>query len=311
MRYHTKEYYRLLMALDSAELYEPTVDKEKYSDEDIEEMYQRAMDRYIEEERADYDAPPEYMIDEEDFGGADSGELIKLRDSIYAIEVEAYENRPPFDEEEARADFEEMYKDSLEEPDECLPEWVKKAVDPRVLAMGLMPEKIYRKLAAEDEKNQERFDVLDDAADEACEKRMKELPQEFRDFTEMLEDLEDSYVVSLGMKKAASEGEEYLEIVMIDWNDHGEEEARTLRFAKPEFTEDEGIRVKAWEDEDGDSESDCEFLYGELYLENGRPELHMMFDNNGLKYLTFRCEEATAEYGENHEECRIGTVSQR
>ena len=339
MRYHTKEYYRLLMALGRADCYEPVIDKDTYTEEDIAELYQRAQDRYVEEERADYDAPPDPMIDDEDLEEfdpedftfyapglfddadpddltprrpADREELMKLCEKMYALAVEEYENRMPFDEEEAKADFEEMYRDNLREPDEDLPDWVREAVDPRIIAMEFLPEKIYMKLLAEDEANERSFDALDEAADEACEARMEELPPEYRDFTEVLEDLEDSIVISLGMEKGMFSSEEddaWLEILMVGWNDEGKEVPRILKFMKPEFMEDEGIEVNAREDEYGDSDSDCEFLYGELYLEGGSPEFHMLFDNNGLKYLTFRCEEAVAEYGWNNERCRIGKVS--
>lgn len=299
MRYHTKEYYTLQMALGAADMYEPVIDKEVYTDEDIAEMYQQAEDGYIEEERADYDAPPEYMIEiDDDIDDTDPEnftivipEQSEDRDRMYALAVELYEKRPPFDEEEARADFEEMYSDNLDEPDEDLPDWVREAVDPRILAMYCMPEKIYRKLSAEDEVNEEKFDELDDAADEAFEKLRDSLPEQYVEFMDIFEDLEDIYVVRAGMVDG------FLEIVTVDWNDDGDEEERLLRFGGVDIIEDEGLEVKAWEDEDGDTESDCEFLYGEIYKEEGRPEVHMMFDNKGLKYLTFRCDEASAFYG--------------
>ena len=341
MRYHTKEYYRLLMELGKADCYEPAVDKEVYTEEDIEELYQRAQDRYIEEERAFHEAPPDFVIDVEDpdefdpeeielyipgfFDDedaddpdlrhpADREELMMLRDKIYALAVEEYENRMPFDEEEAKADFEEMYRDRLEEPDEDLPDWVREEVDPRILALELMPEKIYEKLLAEDEANEKVFDALDAEADEAYEARMEELPQEYRDFTYEIEDLEDSTVVWFSIEKGQSGGREdvaLLEIHMIGWDDEGDEIPRLLRFIRPEFIENEGIEVRAWKDEDGDSDSDCEFIYGELYLEEGKPEFHMLFDNNGLKYLTFRCEAAIAECGTDNESCRIGKTDEQ
>lgn len=298
MRYHTKEYYTLEMSLGASELYEPVIDKEAYTEEEIAEMYQQAMDRYIEEERADYDAPPEYLIDLDDVDDPDPDdytivvqEQSEARDRLYALAVEDYENRPPFDEDEAREEFEEMYNDNLEEPDEDLPDWVREAVDPRILAMYCMPEKIYRKLSAEDEANEARYDELDDIADEAFEKLRDSLPEQYVEFMDIFEELEDLYVVRAGMVDG------FLEIVMVDWDDNGDEEEKLLRFGGVEFIEDEGLEVKAWEDEDGDTESDCEFLYGEIYKEEGRPEVHMMFDNNGLKYLTFRCDEASAFYG--------------
>ena len=282
MRYHTKEYYTLMMAQGAADLYEPIIEKE-YTEEEIEDLYQQAMDKYIEEDREEYDEPPGLIIDED---GPDS--------AVFELSIDealAYENREPFDEEQSRADFEEMYRDNLEEPDEDLPDWVRESVDPRILAMYFMPEKIYRKLTAEDEVNEERFDALDDEADESLEELRESLPEAYQDFIDVLEDLEDSYVIDTRIT-----GDE-IRLTLSGWNDDGDEEERRLKFSNTEMIENDGIEAHAWEDEDGDIESDCELLYSELYIENGRPEVHMLFDNKGLKYLTFRCEEAFAFYG--------------
>ena len=287
MRYYTKEYYTLLMAQGAAELYEPIIEKE-YSEEDIEDLYQQAMDRYIEEEREEYDEPPVVFIDED---GPDS--------AVFDLSIDAalaYENREPFDEEQSRADFEEMYRDNLEEPDEDLPDWVREAVDPRILAMYFMPEKIYRKLAAEDEANEAKFDKLDEEADEGYEDMKESLPESYQEFIDILEDLEDSYVTD------AEVTDDEVRLTVSGWDEEGEEAEILLRFLNPEIIENEGIEAKSWEDEDGDIESDCELLYTELYMENGRPEVHMLFDNKGLKYLTFRCGEALAF-------CGLGTLA--
>lgn len=276
MRYHTKEYYTLMMALGAADSYDPIVDMD-YSEADIEELFNRAKDKYIEEERADYDEPPVIYIDEDDDGfGLDEEEIAEL--------IEEYENREPFDEEETAEEFDEMYRDNLEEPDEDLPEWVREAVDPRILAMYFMPEKIFRKLAAEDEANEERFDFLDEKADEAFEELRENLPEEYVDIMDILEDLEDAYVIDTQIG-----GD--IELTVLGWDDEGDDEIRLLRFTNAKILEDEGVKAHAWEDEDGDTESDCELLYSEIYMEDGKPEVHMMFDNEGLKYLTFRCDE--------------------
>ena len=303
MRYHTKEYYRLFMALDAADSYEPIIDRD-YSDEEIEELYQKASDRYIEEERADYDEPPALMFDDEDldpeeFDPEDYGLIIEkpstpeevkeVLEKLQAAAAEEFASRPPFDEDEARAEFGELYKDNLEEPDEDLPEWVRDAVDPRILAMYFMPEKIYRRLAAEDEENQERFEILDEAADIALGAARKDLPAEYAGFADVLDELEDEYVLEA---KLADGG---LSFVLTGWDEEGETVSRSLSFRDVEIIEDEGISIEAGEDEDGDPESDCELLYSELYAVDGRPEVHMMFDNNGLKYLTFRCSEMKYE----------------
>ena len=276
MRYYTKEYYTLMMNLGTVDMYEPIIDKD-YTDEEIEELYQKALDKYIEEERADYDEPPELFIDED--GNPEDPETFEL-------EVEEYENREPFSEEETAEEFEEIYKDNLEEPDEDLPDWVRETVDPRILAMYFMPEKIYRKLSAEDEANEERFDALDERAEEAFEEIRGELPEEYEELMDILEELESAYVISID----TAGGE--IELKAEGWDDDGEEAVFTLRFDDAEILENEGIEAHSGKDEDGDTESDCELLYSEVYVEDGRPEIHMLFDNNELKYLTFRCSEA-------------------
>lgn len=276
MRIYTKEYYTLMMSLDVAELYEPVIDRE-YSDEEIEELYQKALDRHIEEERADYDEPP--VLDIDDLEDPEALEFFRM-------ESLEYENRAPFDEDRAAAEFEEIYKANLEEPDEDLPEWVKEAVDPRILAMYFMPEKIYRELSEKDAANEEAFDALDERVDEAYEDMAEDLPEEYEELLSTLDDLEDSYVVSIDRS-----GDE-LEMKLEGFDEDGEEVVFTLRFDGTEILEDEGVEAHKVIDEDGIEEYDCELLYSEVYVEDGKPEIHMMFDNNGLKYLTFRCAEA-------------------
>ena len=275
MRFYTKEYYTLMMSLGAAELYEPVIDKE-YNDEEIEELYMKALDRYIEEERASYDEPPEFSFDEDD-----DPEYIEMM----RAELDEYENREPFDEEEAKSDFEEMYRDNLDDPDEDLPAWVWESVDPRIPAMYYLPEKVYRRLVEEDEANEERFEALDEAADEALEDMQELLPEELEELLETLQEQESSYVMS------AMTGDE-VELKLSGWDEEGDEAIIMIRFDEAEILENEGLDIHAGYDEDGDAESDCELLYSEVYIEDGMPEVHMLFDNNGLKYLTFRCSDA-------------------
>ena len=276
MRFYTKEYYTLMMGLGTVDMYEPIIDKD-YTDDEMEELYQKALDKYIEEERASYDEPPVLFVDED-------GNAEDLED--FEAEVEEFENREPFDEKEAAEEFEDLYKDNLEEPDEDLPDWVKETVDPRILAMYFMPEKIYRKLAEEDKANEEKFEALDEKADEALEDMRGDLPEEYEELMDLLEELENAYVI----EAAIGSGE--IELKLEGWDDEGEEAVFKLRFDEAEVLENEGIEAHSEKDEDGDIESDCELLYSEIYVEDGRPEFHMLFDNNGLKYLTFRCAEA-------------------
>ena len=123
-------------------------------------------------------------------------------------------------------------------------------------------------------------------ADEAREDMRENLPEEFDELMDTLEELESSYVVG-----AVTDDDE-IELKIEGFDDEGEEVIYTLRFDEVEILENEGINASPWTDEDGDTFSDCEFLFSEIYIEEGRPEIHMLFDNNGLKYLTFRCSEA-------------------
>jgi hypothetical protein len=47
---------------------------------------------------------------------------------------------------------------------QTLPECIREAVDPRLLALNLLPESVYNKLKAEDEKAEARFEELDEIA---------------------------------------------------------------------------------------------------------------------------------------------------
>ena len=278
MRYYTKEYYNLLLSLGMADMYEPVIEKD-YSDEEIEELYQKALDNYIEEERACYDEPPEL-----DFDGDYDPEYVEMMKA----EFEEYENREPFDEEEAAEDFRENYEDNLEEPDGDIPDWVKEEVDPRILAMYFMPEKIYRKLAEEDAENEEKFEALDEKADEAREDMREEVPEDYEELMDILEELESCSVYS-----SSIDGNE-IELQIEGWDDEGDPVIYTLRFDEVEVLENEGVKAESWIDEDGDRASVCEFLFAEMYFEGDRPEIHMMFENNGLKYLTFMLSDAYA-----------------
>ena len=315
MRFYTKEWHTLMNSLGTVDMFRPVIDKE-YSDEEMEDLYQEFMDRYIEEARAEYDEPPafgfdedelpdpddfdpeDYIVCETDEDGneldmhhpADFDELMRFIRHQNQVELEEYENREPFDEDEVREEFEDNYRDFLEEPDEDIPAWIRDSVDVRLLAMGALPEGAYKKLMAEEEAMQERFDELDEAAEDALEDIYEELsmvmPDEYPMLLEDLDQLDGEYV--LGIQLSGDE----LEIEISGWDEEGDEAIYTVRFDEVEVLEDEGLDVHSGKDEDGDTESDCELLYSELYIEDGRPEVHMLFDNNGLRYLTFRCSEA-------------------
>ena len=306
MRYYTKEWYKAMMSFGNADMFEPVIDKE-YSDEEIEDLYQDMMEKYVQNERDMYEEPPFFVMDEddefdpEDFDPEDfiiaeideDGNEINMRhpESIdelkefhrneMAAALDEYENREPFDEEEAREEFEENYNDYLEEPDEDIPEWIRDSVDPRLIAMGVLPEKVYRKLVAEEEEMEARFDELDAAAEDALEEAYGNYPDEYINLPDDLDEIDGDSVILAEMKNG-----DYI-FTFTGWDEDGEDVIRTLTLESAEIIEDEGLFIEVGVDEDGDMESNCDLENHELYYENGKWEIHLMFDNDDeLKYFT-------------------------
>ena len=315
MRYYTKEWYTLLQQVGLSELFEPVLDKD-YTDEEIEALYQDMMEKQVQEEHDLYDEPPfvlteEDEIDPEDFDPKDyfvgiideDGEIEVRNPESYEEFLEFqkremeemlfdYENREPFDEEEARAEFAEDYQDNLEEPDEDIPQWIMDTVDPRLIAMWVLPESAYRRLAEEDAEMQERFDELDDAADEAMEDFYESITSdELADLIDDLEEMTGDYVV------AYIEAGDEIELSFSGWDEDGEEVRRSIFMNDAEILEKEPLDLQVETDEDGDTISNCDLVESEFYLEDDMFELHFLFDNEdeGLKYLTVRCGEITVE----------------
>ena len=316
MRYYTKEWYTLMQEIGTVDLFEPVLDKE-YTDEEIEELYQDMMEKHVQEEHDLYDEPPfviteEDEIDPEDFDPEDyfvgiideDGEEVELRhpDSLeeflefQKIEMEnlleEYENREPFDEEEARAEFAEDYQDNLDEPDEDLPQWILDTVDPRLVAMWVLPESAYKRLAEEDAEKQARFDELDEAADEAMEDFYESITSdELADLIDDLEEMTGDYVVNY------TESGDEIELQFSGWDEDGDEVRRSIIMGEAEILEKEPLDLQVETDEDGDTTSNCDITQYEIYFEDDMFEIHFLFDNydEGLKYLTVRCGEITVE----------------
>jgi hypothetical protein len=308
MRYYTKEWERLLEKMGTAEMYEPVLDKE-YSDEEIAALYEDMMEKYVQESRSEHDEPPFFMeeladLDPDDFDPEDYligrfdedgnevevrnpeslEELLQFQEKEREALLEEYENRPPFDEEEAREEYEEDYKDNLEDPDEDLPEWVRATVDKRLIAMYLLPEGVYKKLKDEDEKVEKEFNALDEIADKALEEAMESIPDDLRSSVDELDERDGDYVTEI-----RTDGED-LVIGFACWDDKEDQIMIEASFEDAEIIEDEKVSIETDTDEDGEIESNCDLTAHEVYFEDGKLEVHLMFDNDDeLKYLTFRC----------------------
>lgn len=305
MRYYTKEWHELLQSIGTAELFEPVIDK-TYSDEDIELLYQTMMDKFVREAQEEYDTPPfidtediieedfdpeDYLIADIDENGNEVGlrhpasacELAEYRARELEYEMNEYENRAPFDAEEYIEEFRQDYEDNLAEPDTDIPEWIIDTVDPRLTALWLLPEGAYKRLLAEEKEKQARFDELDDAASDSLEEMYQMLPDDYVNLPDDFDCLDGDYVTEL------CSSEDGLEIRLAGFDEDGCEVCRSIIFEEPEIIEDEGLHIMAERDEDGDIITNCYLLEHELYFEDERPEIHMMFENDGLKYMTLSC----------------------
>ena len=286
MRVYTKEWHELSDYLVTVEDFEPVEDKE-YTDAEIAELYQKRLEKYLDDQR---EMSREYPDDD------------------FFVEKDEIEF------------FEEMYNDSLEDPDEDVPAWIRESVDPRLLALGVLPESVYSKLKEELTLKQKRFDELEELAERMYEDGMHEDDEHYEEYDEaedVIGDIMGGYILDIRELDAS------VEIEYVTWDDGDDDEddeddddvdfedididdeedfedvqirriatfsgARVLEYEKPE--------IKAERDEDGDIESNCDLLDYELYYEADRLEVHMLLDNeeHGLKYLTLNCESVNAE----------------
>jgi len=73
-------------------------------------------------------------------------------------EIEDFENREPFTREEFKQYYKNYYETNLEEGSPHLPEYIQKRVDPRILAMNLIPDHLHNRLEEELEMDLESQD---------------------------------------------------------------------------------------------------------------------------------------------------------
>lgn len=321
MKIFTKEWHELSDFLGTTEMFEPVIDKE-YTDDEIENLYQDMLEKYIQEEQSLYDEPPFFDPDEwkemfpedefdpEDFligdiedengevnlrNPASYEELLDYRQREFEQSLLEYEERETFNEEEAAEEFEEDYRDNLEEPDEDIPEWIRASVDKRLLAMYVLPESVYKKLRAEEEEVEARFEKLDAEVERLLEEKAKEdegRPEECEEIEDILDDVQAEFITG------ASEADGSYELELVSWDDEGDYQIRRIvSFTDAELIENEQPDIRVSEDEDGDTESNCDLRDYELYYADGKYEIHLLLDNeeNGLKYVTLRCSGVVCE----------------
>ena len=175
--------------------------------------------------------------------------------------------------------------------DEDIPEWVRESVDPRRIALGLLPQSVYDRLEAEDAENETKFEELDAEADRLLEENDELFPEEYEELADSLDDLVAEYITGAALVN----GDYVMELVV--WDDEGEQTKKKAVFKNAELIENEEPIINSGTDEDGDIETDCDLADCELYFKDGAFEVHMLLDNEdkGFKYVTLKCDEIIIE----------------
>ena len=292
MKYYTKEWYELMQKLDYACGLKPIEDKE-YSDADIEQLFQQEMERYVREEEEAYNEPPlnfyEFFSNNEfdlkDLARIDeeTSEVVypKTKEEAltwsredYQKQLAVFEQRKPFDAEQARKEFRENYENSMEAKYQWFCRFTADKVDKRLIALDLVPNHIYHKLEEIDEQNEKRFNELEKIAKEIF--KNQKIPSKIE---KLFRGLHDGTIVSIGEErgniilKIIPEGLQNARIIIYD-------DAQIIENEVPEITNVENM-----------TESECEFLYHELFHNKEGYEVHIMaMMNMELKYITIKCE---------------------
>ena len=253
MKYYTKEWYELMQNLFYTEGFRKIPDR-AYSEAEIQAFYDKARKRFVAEERR------------------------------YALEEQGKRKPLVFDAEEAASYFDSDYRLRLRYEEQGLPAWARGKADRRLLALGLMPESLYSKLQSQARENRRKFRAMEKRAEKALAPQRELIPSEIREALYC----HDDWILSL--KKQGRD------IVMLlckgeSFDDDGTTPYEKILFRDAAFLEREkGLRIRPRLcAAQGIYESNCTYLYEELYKTAEGYEIHLLLEAGGLRYVTVRC----------------------
>lgn len=200
MKFYNKKYFELSSSNIFIGNFDGIPDK-KYSDKEIESLYNKRLKLEMEEEKKSYNTKPDFselekMLESEDFdlnmyiyADEETGELhipkskkevIKIIESEKKKVLKEFNERIPFDEEAFKEEFKENYEFMLEETiQEGLPDWVLKEVDNRILALNYLPQSILEKLTKEQEESEKNLNNIREEANKVLE--AQHIPSKIKD----------------------------------------------------------------------------------------------------------------------------------
>lgn len=298
MRYYTKEWYEQMQELYSVEDLRVIADK-LYSDAEIQAFYDADLEEAIRRAHTDYETPPSFGVEEElqdprqvIIFNEQTGEVSHPASLEEAREHMAqerlrreaeYANRPPFDPAETIEDFQDMYEALLQYGVQAYPQWVREAVDHRLLALRRVPERLYCRMKADSEARWQAFRAAEEEARTAWEQQ--DIPEDIR---------ARFHFHDAGVYAVETVGRDV--VLYLDDVD-GDTDYVKVTFSDVDRMErEEGMELEIGENEQGRRQSNCQYLYGELYREAGMYEVHMLlWTIPALRYLTIRCRDICFE----------------
>lgn len=302
MKFYTKEWYELMQKQSYTSGFRKIPNK-VYSNKEIKDFYQKALQEEITRDRRLYNTPPSYewteeLLSVENFNPENFLFVDEEQEEMFhpqSIEMakkyiekerqereERFLNRPPFDPSETIACFEECYRMGVRYGAEGYPNWVKETVDKRLLGLNLMPETAYKRLKEEELRNRRAFQKIERKAKKALEKQ--EIPQEIQSMFVF----HDANLLSL--KKIRSD----IELILRKdgyWPKGTTPYIKIIFKNIKKFEREKGFSIRTHRNEDEEFGSNCVYLYDELYHTEDGYEVHMLlWTIKALRYLTIGCE---------------------
>ena len=311
MKYYTKDWYVLMQQLNYTAGMQPIADK-KYTDAELTKLCSDKIKQEIEHDRKEYNTPPikaqinfdKYSPDDFVTFDAKSGVLKKAQsmeevrkkfEDMYAESLEQFNSRPPYDPADTIERFKERYKSDMEYGYLRFPEWVKKAADIRLIAMGYLPESVYKDLEAESVRNAKLYEAINAEARQQLDKQ--DIPEEIAKNL-MFHDGEILSFEQVGN-----------DVVMLIHEDclpyEGQTAYTKVTFKDAEIIErDENLKFERRQIEvNGRScDSYCVWLYEELYKTDDGYKVHMLLSEDGLGYLTIACRDICFDFDMEYNE---------
>lgn len=284
MKYFTKEWYELMQNMHYTEGFEP-IEYKEFTDEDIKMLYDIKLREWIEEEKKAYEDKPDYsdiyeMLENKEFNPSEwlfvdekNKQVIEPATKQEVFEhlkqeekqaIKEYNKRKPFDEKRSEKEFSEFYKTMLI-TDEMLPKWVYEKVDKRLIALGYLPQSVFNKLKVEENVNKGKYENIEKAAINILYSQniSEEIYANFNFHDEVI-------------KSFKSKDDDY--IMKIMHSDFIEDYTETVIFKKAVVIEKEELIF-----------GQSIYLYDEIYKIDDGYEVHIMYECEGLKYLTIKC----------------------